>query len=53
MAILMVDWDIAFVASLATRALVMQKGTVIREVSPQDLVDSDVLGGFSSGSSCA
>jgi ABC-type branched-subunit amino acid transport system ATPase component len=51
MGVLMVDQDLAFVASLATRALVMQKGTVIKEVSSQDLVDSDVLGGFSSSNS--
>lgn len=49
MSILMVDQDLAFVASLATRALVMQKGTMLKEVSPRELAHSEVLGGFGSG----
>lgn len=48
MSILMVDQDLAFVAALARRILVMQKGMVVKEVSPRDLADADVLGGFGS-----
>jgi ABC-type branched-subunit amino acid transport system ATPase component len=46
MTVLIVDQDLAFVASLATRVLVMQKGQVIKEIAARDLSGSDVLGGF-------
>lgn len=44
--ILLVDQDLAFVASLCTRALVMQKGTVHSEATPVQLISENVLGGF-------
>jgi branched-chain amino acid transport system ATP-binding protein/urea transport system ATP-binding protein len=48
MSILMVDQDLAFVAALADRALVMQKGMLVKEVAAHELVRSNVLGGFDS-----
>ncbi len=46
MSLLIVDQDLAFVAALASRALVMQKGMLVKEVSATELVQSNVLGGF-------
>ncbi len=46
LSILIVDQELAFVASLVDRAHVMQKGQLIREVLPRDLADPDVLGSF-------
>jgi branched-chain amino acid transport system ATP-binding protein len=43
---MIVDQELPFVASLATRVLVMQKGEVVREIRPDDLSDPHVLGGF-------
>lgn len=48
MSILIVDQDLAFVAALASRALVMQKGMLVKEVSAAELAQSNVLGGFDS-----
>lgn len=48
MSILMVDQDLAFVAALASRALVMQKGMLVKEVTSRELIQSNVLGGFDS-----
>ncbi len=45
--ILIVDQELAFVASLAMRAQIMQKGQLVREVSPRELANPDILGGFS------
>ena len=50
MTVLIVDQDLAFVASLATRVLVMQKGQLIKEIAARDLSGADVLGGFGGGS---
>ncbi|WP_170984161.1 ABC transporter ATP-binding protein [Rhodoligotrophos defluvii] len=44
--ILIVDQELAFVASLVNRAYVMQKGQLAREVSPRDLADPEILGVF-------
>lgn len=46
MSMLIVDQELAFVASLATRVLVMQKGQVVKELHASDLSDPDILGGF-------
>ncbi len=46
MSILIVDQELAFVASLATRVLVMQKGQVVKELPAGSLSDPDILGGF-------
>lgn len=46
MSILIVDQDLAFVASLCTRALVMQKGTILKAVNSTQLITENVLGGF-------
>jgi len=46
MSLLIVDQDLAFVAALASRALVMQKGMLVKEVSAAELAQSNVLGGF-------
>ncbi|MDQ7250456.1 ABC transporter ATP-binding protein [Dongia sedimenti] len=46
MSLLIVDQDLAFVAALASRALVMQKGMLVKEVSSTELIQSNVLGGF-------
>lgn len=46
MTMLIVDQELAFVASLATRILVMQKGRLVRELGADALADPDVLGGF-------
>lgn len=46
MSLLIVDQDLAFVAALASRALVMQKGMLVKEVTAADLAQSNVLGGF-------
>lgn len=46
--ILIVDQELPFVASLAARAHIMHKGQLIREVTPRDLADPEILGGFSS-----
>lgn len=43
---LIVDQDLAFVAALCTRALVMHKGTILKEVTPAQLITENVLGGF-------
>lgn len=44
--ILIVDQELTFVAALSSRVLVMQKGRLDREVSPDGLSTEDVLGGF-------
>jgi ABC-type branched-subunit amino acid transport system ATPase component len=46
MSILLVDQELAFVSSLATRVLVMQKGQIAKEVAARDLSNPDILGGF-------
>jgi ABC-type branched-subunit amino acid transport system ATPase component len=46
MSMLIVDQELAFVASLASRVLVMQKGQVVRELGADSLSDPDVLGVF-------
>jgi ABC-type uncharacterized transport system ATPase subunit len=46
MSLLIVDQDLAFVAALASRVLVMQKGRIFRELAAGDLSDPDILGGF-------
>jgi branched-chain amino acid transport system ATP-binding protein/urea transport system ATP-binding protein len=46
MSLLIVDQDLAFIAALASRALVMQKGMLVNEVSATELIHSNVLGGF-------
>jgi ABC-type branched-subunit amino acid transport system ATPase component len=44
--ILIVDQELAFVAALATRVLVMQNGQLVKELSPGQLADPDILGLF-------
>jgi branched-chain amino acid transport system ATP-binding protein len=46
MSLLIVDQELAFVGSLATRVLVMQKGLIVRELAASRLSDPDILGGF-------
>jgi ABC-type branched-subunit amino acid transport system ATPase component len=46
MSILVVDQELAFVASLASRVLVMQKGQVAKTLDASELCDPDILGGF-------
>jgi ABC-type branched-subunit amino acid transport system ATPase component len=41
-----VDQELPFIASIATRVLVMQKGQIVPEVGPEDLSDPHLLGGF-------
>jgi ABC-type branched-subunit amino acid transport system ATPase component len=43
---LIVEQELAFVASLASRVLVMQKGQVVRELGAYSLSEPDVLGVF-------
>jgi branched-chain amino acid transport system ATP-binding protein len=47
MSLLIVDQELAFVAALAQRVLVMQKGQVVKELEAGRLSDPDILGGFS------
>ena len=46
MSILIVDQELAFVAALATRVLVMQKGLFVNELDAAGLSDPNILGGF-------
>jgi branched-chain amino acid transport system ATP-binding protein len=44
--IVLVEQNLAFIAELATRVLLIQKGTFIRELAPADLRHADVLNEF-------
>lgn len=46
MSILIVDQELAFVAFLATRVLVLQNGQVVKELAADELSDPEILGGF-------
>ncbi len=46
MSMLIVDQELAFVAALASRVLVMQKGQIVREIPAERLSDPEVLGDF-------
>jgi ABC-type branched-subunit amino acid transport system ATPase component len=46
MSILIVDQELAFVAFLATRVLVLQNGQVVKELAADKLSDPEILGGF-------
>jgi branched-chain amino acid transport system ATP-binding protein len=47
MSILIVDQELAFVAALATRVLVMQKGQFVKDLEASRLSEPDILGSFS------
>ena len=46
MTMLIVDQELAFVATLASRVLVMQKGQIAQDLASDKLSESQILGGF-------
>ena len=46
MSMLIVDQELAFVAALASRVLVMQKGQIAQELASDKLSESEILGAF-------
>jgi branched-chain amino acid transport system ATP-binding protein len=46
MSMLIVDQELAFVAALASRVLVMQKGQIAQELESDKLSESEILGAF-------
>jgi ABC-type branched-subunit amino acid transport system ATPase component len=46
MSMIIVDQELAFVAALASRVLVMQKGQIVQQLAPDELSESDILGAF-------
>jgi branched-chain amino acid transport system ATP-binding protein/urea transport system ATP-binding protein len=46
MTMLLVDQELAFVATLASRVLVMQKGQIAQELASDKLSESQILGAF-------
>jgi branched-chain amino acid transport system ATP-binding protein len=46
MTMLIVDQELAFVATLASRVLVMQKGQIAQELASDKLSESQILGAF-------
>jgi ABC-type branched-subunit amino acid transport system ATPase component len=46
MSMLIVDQELAFVAALASRVLVMQKGHIAQELASDKLSESEILGAF-------
>ena len=46
MTMLIVDQELAFVATLASRVLVMQKGQIAQELASDRLSESQILGAF-------
>ena len=44
--IVLVEQNLAFIAELATRVLLIQKGTILRELQPGELRQADVLSEF-------
>jgi branched-chain amino acid transport system ATP-binding protein len=42
----LVEQNLAFIAALSQRALIIQKGRIRREVSPPELEDPRLVGGF-------
>jgi urea transport system ATP-binding protein len=46
MSMLIVDQELAFVAALASRVLVMQKGQIAQELASERLSESEILGAF-------
>ncbi len=46
MSMLIVDQELAFVATLASRVLVMQKGQIAQDLASDKLSESQILGAF-------
>ena len=44
--ILLVEQNLEFIAELAQRVLIIQKGTILRELQPEELRHADVLNEF-------
>jgi branched-chain amino acid transport system ATP-binding protein len=44
--IILVEQNLDFIAALSQRILIIQKGTITREVQPDDLLDASVVGEF-------
>ena len=44
--ILLVEQNLEFIAELAQRVLIIQKGTILRELRPEELRHTDVLSEF-------
>jgi branched-chain amino acid transport system ATP-binding protein len=44
--IILVEQNLDFIAALSQRILIIQKGTITREVTPNDLADSGMVGEF-------
>jgi len=44
--IVLVEQDLQFINALADRVLIIQKGTITREVSPAELADPDMVAEF-------
>jgi branched-chain amino acid transport system ATP-binding protein len=46
MTMILVEQDLQFIASLADRVLIIQKGAITREVMPQEITDPDLVSEF-------
>ena len=43
---ILVEQNLDFIAALSQRVLIIQKGTITREVQPNELGDADLVGEF-------
>ena len=46
MTMILVEQDLQFIASMADRVLIIQKGAITREVMPQEITDPDLVSEF-------